>query len=82
MQSPLVVPKRVYRLQKCEKEATFFMASQVMRITLKAYDHELVDSSAKKIIEVNEECQVSDEKFFSIKLSFIKLSYSTYTFSY
>ena len=24
------------------------MASQVMRITLKAYDHELVDSSAKK----------------------------------
>ena len=29
----------------------FFMASQVMRITLKAYDHELVDSSAKKIIE-------------------------------
>ena len=38
-------------LLKCEKEATFFMASQVMRITLKAYDHELVDSSAKKIIE-------------------------------
>ena len=36
---------------KCEKEATFFMASQVMRITLKAYDHELVDASAKKIIE-------------------------------
>ena len=36
---------------KCEKEATFFMASQVMRITLKAYDHKLVDSSAKKIIE-------------------------------
>ncbi|MBO6128476.1 MAG: 30S ribosomal protein S10, partial [Pseudobutyrivibrio sp.] len=25
------------------------MANQVMRITLKAYDHELVDSSAKKI---------------------------------
>ncbi len=36
---------------KCEKEATFFMASQVMRITLKAYDHQLVDASAKKIIE-------------------------------
>ncbi len=34
-----------------EKEATFFMASQVMRITLKAYDHELIDASAKKIIE-------------------------------
>ena len=27
------------------------MANQVMRITLKSYDHELVDSSAKKIIE-------------------------------
>ncbi len=26
------------------------MASQVMRITLKAYDHQLVDASAKKII--------------------------------
>lgn len=31
------------------------MASQVMRITLKAYDHELVDSSAKKIIETVKE---------------------------
>ena len=38
-------------VQKYEKEATFFMASQVMRITLKAYDHTLVDASAKKIIE-------------------------------
>ena len=27
------------------------MASQVMRITLKAYDHQLVDTSAAKIIE-------------------------------
>ena len=27
------------------------MANQVMRITLKAYDHELVDSSARKIID-------------------------------
>ncbi len=36
---------------KCEKEATFFMASQVMRITLKAYDHQLIDASAKSIIE-------------------------------
>ena len=45
VQSPLVV------LVKCEKEATFFMASQVMRITLKAYDHQLVDASAQKIIE-------------------------------
>ncbi len=47
VQSPLVVLMK----QKCEKEATFFMASQVMRITLKAYDHQLVDASAKKIIE-------------------------------
>ena len=27
------------------------MASQVMSITLKAYDHQRVDASAKKIIE-------------------------------
>ena len=27
------------------------MANQVMRITLKAYDHELIDASARKIIE-------------------------------
>ncbi len=27
------------------------MANQVMRITLKAYDHELIDSSARKIID-------------------------------
>ena len=27
------------------------MANQVMRITLKAYDHQLVDASAKKIID-------------------------------
>ncbi len=36
---------------RCEKEAAFFMAKQIMRITLKAYDHTLVDSSAQKIIE-------------------------------
>ena len=36
---------------QCEKEATFFMASQIMRITLKAYDHQLIDASAKSIIE-------------------------------
>jgi small subunit ribosomal protein S10 len=40
-----------YFMIKCEKEATFFMASQVMRITLKAYDHQLIDQSAAKIIE-------------------------------
>ena len=27
------------------------MASQVMRITLKAYDHKLIDQAAKQIIE-------------------------------
>ena len=27
------------------------MANQVMRITLKAYDHQLVDNSASKIVE-------------------------------
>ena len=27
------------------------MASQTMRIILKAYDHELIDASARKIIE-------------------------------
>ena len=27
------------------------MANQVMRITLKAYDHQLIDASARKIIE-------------------------------
>ena len=44
VQSPLVA-------RKSEKEATFFLASQVMRITLKPYDHQLVDASAAKIIE-------------------------------
>ena len=28
------------------------MANQVMRITLKAYDHQLVDASAKKIVTI------------------------------
>ena len=54
VQSPLVVLKmeiHIFISQKCEKEATFFMASQVMRITLKAYDHQLIDASAAKIIE-------------------------------
>ena len=27
------------------------MANQVMRITLKAYDHKLIDQSAQKIID-------------------------------
>ncbi|MDD6136878.1 MAG: 30S ribosomal protein S10, partial [Lachnospiraceae bacterium] len=27
------------------------MASQIMRITLKAYDHKLIDQAAKQIIE-------------------------------
>ena len=31
------------------------MANQVMRITLKAYDHQLVDASAAKIIDTVKE---------------------------
>ena len=46
VQSPLVA-----HIKKCEKEAAFFMANQVMRITLKAYDHELIDQAAKEIVE-------------------------------
>ena len=47
-QRPLVERRR----ESAEKkDSAFFMASQVMRITLKAYDHQLVDQSAKKIIE-------------------------------
>ena len=46
VQSPLVA-----LIKKCEKEAAFFMANQVMRITLKAYDHELIDQAAKDIVE-------------------------------
>ena len=38
-------------IQKCEKEAAFFMANQVMRITLKAYDHKLIDQAAANIID-------------------------------
>ena len=36
------------------------MASQVMRITLKAYDHQLVDQSAGKIIETVKKTQSED----------------------
>ena len=32
---------------KYEKEATFFLASQVMRITLKAYELQLVDALSR-----------------------------------
>ncbi len=38
------------------------MASQVMRITLKAYDHELVDASAKKIIETVKKTGATGER--------------------
>ena len=37
------------------------MATQVMRITLKAYDHELVDASAKKIIETVKKKRITGE---------------------
>ena len=42
-----------YLSSKVRKGGDFFImaTSQVMRITLKAYDHQLVDASAKKIIE-------------------------------
>ena len=42
------------RFIEYEKEATIFMASkksQKMRITLKAYDHQLIDFAAAKLIE-------------------------------
>lgn len=47
VQSPLVV----LAMNSTNKEAAFFMASQIMRITLKAYDHKLIDQAAKQIIE-------------------------------
>ena len=40
------------RLKKYEKEGTFFMASQKIRITLKAYDHKLIDQTAAQIVEI------------------------------
>ena len=46
VQSPLVVLKSKY-----EKEGTFFMANPKIRISLKAYDHKLIDQSAAQIIE-------------------------------
>ena len=45
VQSPLVV----LRIKEYEKEAAIFMASQKMRITLKAYDHQLIDFAAAKL---------------------------------
>ncbi len=46
LQFPLVVRKI-----QCEKEGTFFMANQKIRISLKAYDHKLIDQSVNQIIE-------------------------------
>lgn len=40
-----------YQAKQYEKEAAFFMAKEKIRISLKAYDHELIDQSAVKIIE-------------------------------
>lgn len=49
VQSPLVV---LLQKQEYEKEAAIFMASQQkMRIILKAYDHQLIDFAAAKLIE-------------------------------
>ena len=44
------MPIRSVCSQKCEKEAAFFIAN-VMRIALKAYDHNQTDPAAGKIIE-------------------------------
>ena len=61
------------------------MASQVMRITLKAYDHQLVDQSAGKIIETVKKTgsQVSGpvplptkKEVVTILLSLIHISYA------
>ena len=49
------------------------MASQVMRITLKAYDHQLVDQSAGKIIE-------TVKKTGSQAVSYTHLNYTAYYF--
>ena len=38
-------------IKKYEKEGTFFMANPKIRISLKAYDHKLIDQSAAQIIE-------------------------------
>lgn len=47
-----VYSHRLLYYLKCEKEETFFMANQqIMRITLKAYDHKLIDQAAAQIIE-------------------------------
>ena len=43
------------------------MASQVMRITLKAYDHQLVDASAKKIIETVKKNESKVSVFVSLQ---------------
>ena len=47
VQSPLVV-----LLQSAKRRRLFFMASQIMRITLKAYDHKLIDQAAQKVIDL------------------------------
>ena len=46
VQSPLVV----LRLS-AKRRRLFFMANQIMRITLKAYDHKLIDKAAAQIVD-------------------------------
>ena len=48
VQFPLVVLLQI----KYEKEGTFFMASPKIRITLKAYDHKLIDQTAAQIVDI------------------------------
>ena len=43
------------------------MASQVMRITMKAYDHQLIDASAKKI-------NISNFFLFFLHITYYKIS--------
>ena len=60
------------------------MASQVMRITLKAYDHQLVDASAKKIIETVKKngSQVSGPVPLPTKKEVVTILRAVHTVSY
>ena len=56
------------------------MASQVMRITLKAYDHQLVDQSAGKIIETVKKAEDSDDVVIRAYETWNKTTDCVYTF--
>ena len=44
------------------------MANQVMRITLKAYDHKLIDQAAKEIIEAVKGTDISAGVYIDMKM--------------